>query len=193
MISRERRDWGLASILSHRLVPLALAVLAPLLLLPALGAGWQFDDHFHRSRIAGYGDANPIQIFVPYDGDPARNLRQMEAGTLPWWASVDLHLAFLRYTSTLTTLLDYQLWPRHPAWMHLHSLLWLSAVVVAAALLYRIVLGTTWVAGLAALLYAVDEAHSWPATYLANRNALIATSVGVLSIVCFIRWRQDAW
>ena len=193
MISPGRRDRGLASILSHRLVPLALAVLAPLLLLPALGAGWQFDDHFHRSRIAGYGDANPIQIFVPYDGDPAHNLRQMEAGTLPWWASLDLHLAFLRYTSTLTTLLDYQLWPRYPAWMHLHSLLWLSAVIVAAALLYRIVLGATWVAGLAALLYAVDEAHSWPATYLANRNALIATSVGVLSIVCFIRWRQNAW
>ena len=94
--------------------------------------------------------------------------------------------------STLTTLLDYQLWPRHPAWMHLHSLLWLSAVVVAATLLYRHVLGATWVAGLAALLYAVDEAHSWPATYLANRNALIATSVGILSIVCFVGWRQQA-
>lgn len=182
---------ALDSILSHRRLPLALAALAPLLLLPALGAGWQFDDHFHRSRIAGYGDANPIHIFVPYDGNPDHNLAQMEAGTLPWWASRDLHMAFLRYASTLTTLLDYQLWARHPAWMHLHSLLWLSAVVVAAALLYRRVLGATWVAGLAALLYAVDEAHSWPATYLANRNALIATSMGVLSLVCFVGWRQE--
>ncbi len=181
------------SVLSNRWLPLALAMLAPLLLWPALGAGWQFDDHFHRSRIAGYGDANPIQIFVPYDGDPAHNLKQMEAGTLPWWASLDLHMAFLRYASTLTTLLDYQLWPGHPALMHLHSLLWLSAVVVVAALLYRRVLGATWVAGLAALLYAVDEAHSWPATYLANRNALIATSLGVSSLVCFVRWRQETW
>ena len=88
----------LESILSHRLLPLVLAALAPLLLFPALDVGWQFDDHFHRSRIAGYGDANPIQIFVPYDGNPDHNLRQMEAGTLPWWASLDLHLAFLRYT-----------------------------------------------------------------------------------------------
>ena len=195
----DARTWGrraterIASILTHRRLPLTLGVLAPLLLLPALGAGWQFDDYFHRSRILGYGDANPIQIFVPYDGSPAHNLRQMDVGTLPWWASADLHLAFLRYASTLTMLLDYQLWPNHPAWMHLHSLLWLSALVVAATLLYRRILGSIWVAGLAALLYAVDDAHAMPTTYLANRNALIATCFGFLSILCFVRGRQEGW
>ncbi len=167
-----------------------MAVLSALLLAPALGAGWQFDDHFHRSRIAGYGDANPIQIFVPYDGIREHNLAQMEAGTLPWWASPNLHLAFLRYTSTLTMLLDYWLWPMRPAVMHLHSLRWLSFAVGAAAVLYRRVFGATWVAGLAALLDAVDEAHAWPATYLANRNALIATALGIASLICFIRWRE---
>ena len=165
--------------LSHRRLWLVLAVLSPLLLLPAVHAGWQFDDHFHRSRIAGYGDANPIQIFVPYDGIPAHNLRQMEAGTLPWWASAKLHLAFLRYTSTISMLVDYELWPGHPEYMHLHSLLWLSAVVAAVTALYRRVFGPTWVAGLAALLYAVDEAHAWPANLpreskRADRDATLA-------------------
>ncbi|HUI25838.1 MAG TPA: hypothetical protein VL403_07095 [Candidatus Kryptonia bacterium] len=140
----------------------------------------------------GYGDANPLQIFVPYDGIAAHTLRQIEVGTLPWWASSHLHLAFLRYTSTLTMLLDYQLWPDRPELMHLHSLLWLSALVAAVALFYRRILGATWIAGLAALLYAVDDAHAWPATYLANRNALIATCLGVLSLVSFARWRQNA-
>src|SRR5215813_2024696 len=57
----DARTWGrraterIASILTHRRLPLTLGVLAPLLLLPALGAGWQFDDYFHRSRILGYG------------------------------------------------------------------------------------------------------------------------------------------
>ena len=32
--------------------------------------------------------------------------------------------------------LDYLLWPNGPFLMHLHSLLWLGALVVAAALLY---------------------------------------------------------
>ena len=192
-ISLQRVAARIATLLAHRRLPVALAILAPVLLLPAFGAGWQLDDFFHRSRILGYGDAHPLQLFVPYDGSPEHNVRQMEAGTLPWWASPNLHLAFLRYTSTLTMLLDYQLWPNHPEWMHLHSLLWLSATVVAVTLLYRRVLGATWVAGLAAVLYAVDDAHALPTTYLANRNALIATCLGVLSIVGFVRWRQDAW
>ena len=64
-------------------------------------------------------------------------------------------------------LVDYQLWPGHPEYMHLHSLLWLSAVVAAVTALYPDACsGRPGVAGLAALLYAVDEAHAWPATYL---------------------------
>jgi hypothetical protein len=85
---------------------------------------------------------------------------------------------------------DYRLWPNSPALMHLHSLLWLSAAVLAAAFLYREVLGTTWVAGLAALMYALDGAHAVPAAYLANRNALIACCFGFLSVLAFVRWRK---
>jgi hypothetical protein len=179
---------GIQSTLAHRQWVLVLAALAPLLLITALTAGWQLDDHFHRSRMLGYGDARPLQIFVPYDGVLAHTQAQMDSGTLPWWASKDLHLAFLRYTSTLTTLLDYQLWPDHPALMHAHSLLWLSAMVVAATLLYRRIFGPTWVAGLAALLYAIDDAHSMPVVYLANRNALITTCFGLLSVVFYVDW-----
>ena len=109
---------------------------------------------------------------------------------MPWWGSPDLHQAFLRYASTLTMMLDYRLWPNHPALMHLHSLLWLAAAVFAAALLYREVLGATWVAGLAALMYALDGAHAVPAAYLANRNALIACCFGFLSVLAFVRWRK---
>ena len=59
-----------------------------------------------------------------------------------------------------------------------------------AALLYREVLGATWVAGLAALMYAIDGAHAVPAAYLANRNALIACCFGFLSVLAFVRWRK---
>ena len=192
----QRVAAAIEAILTHRRFPIVVTVLAALVMVSALSGGWQLDGHFQRSRILGYGDANPIQIFVPYDGNRLHNQQQMEFGTLPWWASRDLHMAFLRYASTM--LLDYRLWPNHPALMHLHSLLWLSAVVLAAALLYREVLGATWVAGLAALLYALDGAHAVPTAYLADRNALIACCFGFFSILTLIRWRQhgrrrDRW
>ena len=117
----------------HRRLPLAVAILAAIGMLPALTGGWQLDDYFQRVTLLGYGDSKPINTFIQYI-DRAHNLRQMDSGTLPWWGSPDLHQAFLRYASTLTMMLDYRLWPNHPALMHLHSLLWLSAAVLAAAL-----------------------------------------------------------
>ena len=192
-----RAAGAIEAALRYRGFPLITAVLAVLVMLPALGAGWQFDDYFQRATLLGYGDSRPINIFVQYI-DRAHNLRQMDFGSMPWWGSLDLHQAFLRYASTLTMMLDYRLWPNHPALMHLHSLLWLAAAVFAAALLYRELLGATWVAGLAALLYALDSAHVIPAEYLANRNALIACCFGFFSLVTFVRCREhrrqsDLW
>ena len=192
-----RAAAAIEAVLKYRGFPLIVAVLAALVMLPALGGGWQFDDYFQRATLLGYGDSRPINVFVQYI-DRAHNLKQMDFGSMPWWGSLDLHQAFLRYASTLTMMLDYRLWPNHPALMHLHSLLWLAAAVFAAALLYRELFGATWVAGLAALLYALDSAHAVPAEYLANRNALIACCFGFFSLLTFVRWREhrrqwDLW
>jgi hypothetical protein len=186
---RDRFAAGIRTALAHRRLPLAVAIVAAIGMLPALTGGWQLDDYFQRATLLGYGDSKPINTFIQYI-DRAHNLSQMDFGTMPWWGSPDLHQAFLRYASTLTMMFDYRLWPNSPALMHLHSLLWLSAAVLAAAFLYREVLGTTWVAGLAALMYALDGAHAVPAAYLANRNALIACCFGFLSVLAFVRWRK---
>ncbi len=175
--------------LADRRFPLVVSILAAIAMLPALSAGWELDDSFQRATLLGYGDTKPINTFIQYI-DRAHNLAQMDSGTMPWWGSPDLRQAFLRYASTLTMMLDYRLWPNHPALMHLHSLLWLSAAVLVAALLYREVLGAGWVAGLAALMYALDGAHAVPAGYLANRNALIACCFGFISVLTFVRWRN---
>ncbi|WP_331587246.1 hypothetical protein [Candidatus Binatus sp.] len=186
---RDRVAAGIGKALADRRLPLVVAILAVVGMLPALTGGWQLDDYFQRATLLGYGDSRPINTFIQYI-DRAHNLSQINFGTMPWWGSPDLHQAFLRYASTLTMMLDYRLWPNHPALMHLQSLLWLSAAVLVAALLYREVLGATWIAGLAALMYALDGAHAVPAAYLANRNALIACCFGFLSVLAFVRWRK---
>jgi len=183
--------------LQHRQLPIAVGLLAAVLLLPALRGGFHLDDHLQRFRLLGLGDPS-IQLFVFYDGDVAANRAQMEEGTLPWWASPDLRHANFRYLSVLSMQLDYLLWPDSPALMHLHSLVWLGLCVGVGAALYRRLFrretaGALWAAGLAALLYAVDDAHSLPAAYIANRNALLATFFGLLCLECHARWRDDGW
>ena len=186
---RARIAARICAALASRRMPLVVAILAVVGMLPALSGGWQMDDYFQRATLLGLGDSRPIDVFIQYS-DRAHNLAQQEFGTMPWWGSPDLHQAFFRYLSALTMMLDYRLWPNSPALMHLQSLLWLAAAVLVAALLYREVMGATWVAGLAALMYAIDGAHALPAAYLANRNALIACCFGFLSVLMYIRWRK---
>jgi hypothetical protein len=161
----------LAGWLVHPRLPVHLALLAIALCLPALGVGWQLDDYFHR---------------VP-------QVRQefVDLGIFPWWTADGFRLAFFRYLSAATAWLDYRLWPDSAVLQHSHNLLWLGALIAVATLFYRRVEGSTRVAGLAALLYAVDDAHGAAAGWIANRNALIACFFGVLCLVAHDRWRRS--
>lgn len=178
--------------LEHPKLPYALGFLSALLILPALWGGFQLDDHFQRFRLLGHGEP-AIHLFEFYDGNSEHIQSLKDAGGLPWWAAEDLRHKSFRYLSVLSMQLDFALWPERPGLMHLHSLVWLAAMVGMAAWLYRETIGLGWVAGLAGLLFALEDAHAAPAAYLANRNALIATCLGVASIACFVRARRDGW
>jgi hypothetical protein len=185
----------LTPLLTRRDLPALLAGLAALLALPALWTGWQFDDYVQRDLLrahpglAGLGPAT-LELFTFLDGDPARARALMERGELAWWTLPAARTAFWRPLAGLTHWLDYQLWPRSSALMHLHSLAWFAALAAAAALLYRRLLGPSAAAGLAALLYALDDARGFGAAWLANRNALCAALFGVLAILAHVRWRE---
>jgi hypothetical protein len=171
-----------------------LAGLAIVLTIPALGIGWQLDDHFLRLVMT----ESPNIEFTPMEGfstlkDPATNRRFRNLGILPWWTPDGFRLAFFRPLSLATMRLDYLLWPDSALLMHAHSLLWYAALVAAAAFLYRRLIQSAWVAGLAGLLYAIDEAHAGPAAWLANRNALCAALFGVLCLIAHDGWRRYGW
>ncbi|NQX87860.1 MAG: hypothetical protein HRT77_04295 [Halioglobus sp.] len=166
-------------------LPALLALLSCMLLLPSLTAGFQLDDWFQRYKLLGLGGP-AIDLFVFYDGDSLRNVSRMESGDIPWWGAGNLRHASFRYLSVLTMKLDYLLWPDSPELMHAHSLGWLVALVAAVACLYRQILtANVWMPALAALLYAVDDAHFIPAAYIANRSALIASFFGVAALLCY--------
>ncbi len=192
-----RDQLGTLARTSRRLAgsPALLGLLAALLAAPALWTGWQFDDYGQRELLlarpglAGIGPAT-LELFTFLDGDPARTLARADRGELAWWTLPAARTAFWRPLSGLTHWLDYQLWPGRPALMHLHSLIWLAALTAAVARLYRRVGGPPALAGLAAALYALDDAHGFAAAWLANRNALCAALLGVLALLAHLRWRE---
>ena len=186
------RGW-----LQNRYLHWHLAVLAMLLCAPSLWLGLQLDDEFHRAALAQPElpqiSRSWAELFVFIEGDEAMNRLAINMGFLPWWTHEGLRIAFFRPLTGLTHFLDYRVWPDFPWLMHLQSLVWLGGVMAAATFFYRRMLGFTWIAGLAALLYAVDDAHGLPAVWLANRNALIGIFFGLLTLIAYDRWRRDGW
>ena len=72
-----------------------------------------------------------------------------------------------------------------------------AATRLAQALIHFLwqgsLIGLVAAAALAALLYVIDDARGMPVGFIANRNALLATVFGVLSLIAHDRWRRDGW
>lgn len=182
--------------LTHPRFSLHVALLAVVLAAPSLGVGWLADDYSHQLAIrggAGLIPGFPAESWNPFkfwDGDPAHNYSIQDLGVAPWWTHPNIKAVLWRPLAVVFHHLDYTLWPDSPFLMHVQSLVWFGAVIAAVAFLYRRIGGVTWAAGLAGLLYAIDDAHAVPAAWIANRSTLLATFFGVLAILAHVRWRE---
>ncbi len=184
--------------LGARWAPVVIIAVGLALAAPALTAGFAGDDHLHRllSRddpgIDGLRTRR-LDLFVFVSGDRAKTHRLMDAGMLPWWTDPDAKLAFMRPLSSLTHAVDLALWPDSPTVMLAHNLVWFGLALVMVWLLFRRFIRARWIAGLALLLYAVDDAHGPPVGWIANRNAMIALALAIPVLLVHDRWRRDGW
>jgi hypothetical protein len=174
-----------------------VALLAFSLTLPSIGNGIEIDDHLYRARVMeGWTAARSAEhLFEFADPDRPDDVRAaMASGELSWWAAPHLRWRYLRPLAALTHHAEFAVLGRGgEAWMHLHSVLWMAALALVVAVLYRRVFGATWVAGLAALLYAVDDGHGFTVGWISNRCSLMAAVFGVLALIAHDRWRRDGW
>ncbi len=187
------------NLLCHPKLPWLLICLAFLLVSPALTTGLQLDDWLHKMILQDRMIVPPVEdasfsglfSFIPEDSE--RIKQYIDFGIVPWWTLENLHLTFWRPISEITHWIDYRLWPNFPSIMHLQSILWFCGLILVVSKLYRKIFGPVFVAGLAALLYAVDDAHAFPTAWIANRNALVAALFGATSLLTHVKWRQDGW
>jgi hypothetical protein len=191
----------MAHVLGRPWAPAAVGLLALLLLLPSVDDRLVLDDHvlMLQQREGGGVEGlrhRPFDLFTFTTGDAADNREMIEHGVLlPWWSHPELRIAFLRPLSSLTHHVDGWLWPRSPAAMHLHSLVWYGLLLLVVASLYRAWIAPRWVAVLALLLYAIDDAHGATVGWIANRNALVGLALALPALHLHARHRRsgEAW
>jgi hypothetical protein len=163
--------------LASRWMPVVGALLAFLLTLPSLGNGVEIDDHLYRARVMEGWSAQRSARHLFEFADPERpdDVRAaMASGELSWWAAPQLRWRYLRPLAALTHHAEFAAFERGgEAWMHLHSVLWMAALAALVGALYRRVVGAAWIAGLATLLYAVNDGHGF--TCIPDAHAALAT------------------
>ena len=180
--------------------PWIVIVIGLALAAPAVTADFTADDHLQRviarddPGIAGL-HARPLDQFVFANGEPADTLRLRDGGLFPWWADPSLRLAFFRPLSSATHALDHALWPESATAQLAHNLVWLALALAMVWRFYRrfIPEPLRWIAVLALLLYAVDDARGPVVGWIANRNALIALTLALPALLAHDRWRREGW
>lgn len=187
----------LRAILVHPRMPYVSALVAMILLIPALGTGLMMDDHAHKMLATGDaypgGPRGPWDLFRFLDEDRDALQQVMNRGMWPWWSVTGFRLAFFRPIASLLHTLDYRVWPDAHAWMHAESVLIFAGACIFATLLYRRLLGPTVVAGLAGVMFAMDDAHAMVLSWIANRHSILATMFGIAALVAHDKVRKDKW
>jgi len=181
--------------LAHKAFVAWAAPLGLLLASTAVGRHYVLDDYV--LALIARGDQNvaglvrePSDLFDFTTGEQALNRLLMEQGLmLPWWSDPQLKIAFYRPLSALLHRLDFALWPESPRAMYGHGLLWLGLVMVLVACLYRRLESSPLLAGVATLLFALDDSHGAVVAWISNRNASVATAFGLLALLAHHDWR----
>jgi hypothetical protein len=178
---------------------IAVSALAAILLTAtAWFTGLQTEDWVQRALVTSGAHDFPWRVNL-YGPPGVRSLEAAEQqvfvyrvlGWFPWLTSARFDISFWRPLASATHLVEYRHWPGAPWAMHLASSLGYGALAAAVAVLYRRLATTPFIAGLAAVLYAVDDAHGHAVGWLANRNAILAALFGVLALVFLDRGHRE--
>ncbi|MCC6214918.1 MAG: hypothetical protein IT376_08625 [Polyangiaceae bacterium] len=176
-----------------------IAIAAGLLLTaPSLFAGLASEDHVLRAIARGPAMVPPWHVnlwgldslILPADR-PAYVLALKSFGAIPWIADERFIVALWRPLASWTHHLDWRFAGAPPWVAHLHSLAWYAGAIAAAASAHRRFASTAVVAGVATLLFAVDDAHGHAVGWIANRSALLATTFGLLALASQDRLVRD--
>jgi len=177
-----------------RTAVLALVLLGVVLRLPSIWVGFGMDDF---AQLAMLGHVYPVErspwdLFTFSDGSRAEVQRLMDRGSLAWWSHPELRLSALRPLASILTWADVQVFGHRAALHHVHTLVWWAAMAFVISRLLLRLLPARW-AVLAFAFYVLDECHTYPIGWLANRNAIVSATFGFAAVLAHVRWREDGW
>lgn len=173
-----------------------LYIVLTLLIVPSLWCGFIADDHFHGTRLLAPDylpateDASLFSMFSVSDGDSQSNVALADKGLMPWWIHPQFRFQLLRPLAEITHWVDYKLWPETPFMMHLHSMIWLVAMLWMVLLFLRKFVVDSQIVNTAFVLFAVSANLSQVIIWLASRNTIMAATFGIAAVLLHVKSRE---
>jgi len=165
------------------------AAIAGLLGVPALVLGLTTDDRSFFVHVRHEGAA-PLTLFT-FAASASDVLESMQLGELPWWASPESRVSFFRPLSSLWHYVEFAYWPQATWLMALENLALYVATVWVAARVYRRLLPDRFTAGLAGLMFAIDEGHANAVGWISSRNTVLSALLSLLCLDAHLDARQS--
>lgn len=183
----------------NRLTPTKLFLLAGILFIPALFAGFVTDDLYQQSLIQGVSPITPpenasiLGMFSLFQSNTAHFYSLMMQGVLPWWTDEQFTLNLWRPVAELTHLLDHTIAPNNSYLAHAQSIFWYFLLSFVCFKLYQR-LSTRAnqtptgpaAAFLALCIFLLDSTHGPTVAWIANRNAIIASTFAVSALLLHV-------
>ena len=159
---------------------------------PAVSSGYQDDDYIQDAMLDGafWIERGPLDLFWFGGRNPGEQRALIDHGYLPWWTQPEHRVAMMRPLASGLLALEHAL-SLPPAVQHVIAL-GLFALCLWAAQRFLKSLLPPWVAVIATLIYALDEAHGAPTTWLANRSTLISTALAFVALRSYVLARTEA-
>lgn len=176
---------------NYVLFALGCALLGVVLRWPSMTSGFSADDYAQLAMLDGTYPVKrqPWDLYNFSDGSKREADILRHAGFFPWFTHPEVRLSMFRPLSSLLIALDHHLFGNDAFRFHVHSVLWWLGMLFAVAWLLGALLPRS-VASLALLFFTVDESHTVPFAWIANRCSLGATLFGALALLAYVRYRE---
>lgn len=157
---------------------------------PAIRAPLFLDDYLHVAMVEGTfaGKRGPFELYDFVDDGDRSALAA--GGLLPWWSHPELTIRFFRPLSSALLWGGHRLFAHHALPLHLHSLAWWLAAVLAVRALYARLFSERATL-LATAIFALSPCHALPLAWLANFETLVALAFGALGLSRQLTFRSE--
>jgi len=167
-------------------------IVATLLALPAVFSDFYSDDSIQIAQLEGWAPPRGTTFdLFNFGSGGSETAELIQRGPLPWWTALDYRVHFFRPLSSAFLTLEHMVFGRGAMGYHLVSLLLQAALIAVVAALFRRTLPKLW--ALSLFLFAIDEAHAEAVGWIAANNSIISLGMSVLSIIAYLRYREDGW